>query len=528
MTAPVEQEFAVYARGEAREIVLATWRQALRDGIDPATGAAPTEDVIRRVTQEGSRFYAEADAIDLALMAGGKRAEFLSQQISHDRANSEFLRVRHAVLWGLTFLPGFSSVGSVAATGTPGTTWVGSTTIPDPLATTGTDPAGNRYQVYTGGVADANGEATLTLASIDTDLSTNIPVGTVITWSNAPGGSTPTATVNLADFAGGQPVETDQAFVNRLGTRIRHKPASGNDAQFRAWAREASVSVEDAFVYPTALHAGSVLVVVVKKRGVDTGPEARTAVTSAILAAVTAKLVPPGSDVVPPHVHVLVVAPVAVTTDAVLLLSLLKGTAAGWADVEPFPSSRGALSSVVITTLTTQTNFEITSGAAGQLPGGVAGPLSGVSLMAWNEATSRFESLDVNTVTDSGGGVYVVTLNSAPSFTLATGTFISPDTARRVAIAEGIEAFFDSLGPGEVVDTGTDSRAVTAFRRPRPSEEYPQRAGQTIVTFVSDALQSAAADIQLDVVSVATPAVPTDPADGPNQLVVGGINVLPI
>jgi len=527
MTAPVEREFVVYARGEARELMLATWREALRSKIDPDTGALFTEDTIRLVTQPDSRFYAEADAVDLALMGQGKRAEFLSQQVSHDRASSAFLRNRHAPTWGESYLPGFSSTGTVAATGTPGTSWVGSTTLPDALATFGVDPAGNRYQVYVGGIADANGEATLQLASLDLGLETNIPVGTVIRWSNAPGGSDPTAIVNGVDFSGGQPPENDQDFVDRLGARIRHKPAAGNDAQFRAWAREASVSVEDAFIYPTAFHAGSVLVAVTQKRGNTQGPNARIP-SALVLAAVTARLVPPGSDVVPPRVRALVVPPQATSSDALLLLSLLKGTSSGWADVEPFPTSRGALSSIVITSTTSQTLFSITSGAAGQLPGGVAGPLSGVSLMAWNPATSRFVSLNVNTVTDAGGGVYDVALNSAPNFTIGNGTFISPDTARRDAIAEGVEEYFDSLGPGEVVALATDARSVTAFRRPRPSEEYPQRAGQAIVSFVSDALQAAAADIQLDVISVATPAVPTDPADGPELLVIGGLNVLPL
>jgi len=529
MTAPVEREFVVLSRGEARELILATFREGLRNSIDPDTGALCTEDTVRRVTQAGSRFYNEADGIDLALMASGKRAEFLAQQISHDRASSAFLRTRHAPLWGESFLPGFSSSGTVAATGTPGTTWIGSTTLPDALATYGTDPAGKRYQVVTGGIADANGEATLSLASLDTGLEVNIPIGTVITWANAPGGSAPTATVNLADFTGGLPAETDEAFVARLGSRIRHKPASGNDAHFRSWARAASVSVEDAFIYPTAFHAGSVLVCITQKRGSTTGPFARQNVSSGVLAAVTNTLVPPGSAFVPPRVRVLVVRPQSRTTNPVLLLSLLKGSNSGWADVEPFPVSRGALASVQITSLSDQQNFSITAGSTGQLPGGVAGPLPGITIMGWNASTSRFVSLGTASVTDAGAGVYDVVLDSPPAgITLATGSFISPDTALRDSIAEGIEEYFDSLGPGEVVTLGTDARGVTAFRRPRPSEEYPARAGQTIVTFVSDAIQAAAADIQLDTISVSTPTVPTDPADGPELLTVNNVNVLPL
>ncbi len=528
MTAPTEREFVVYPRGEARELILANYRNGLRTKIDPDTGELFTEDTIRLVTQEGSRFFVFADGLDLALLGGGKRAEFLAQQISHDRASHAFLVNRHAPLWAEEFLPGFSSTGTVAATGTVGTTWVGSTDLPDALATTGTDPAGNRYQVYITGVADANGEAELTLASIDTGDEVNIAVGTKITWTNPPPGSTPTATVITEDFSGGSPPEDDAAFSARLGSRIAHKPAAGNDAQFRAWAREASVAVLDAFIYPTAFNAGSVLVVPVQKRGASTSPTARLP-NAAVIAAVTARVVPPASPVVPPHVRVLVVAPVAAPTNVALLLSLLKGSSVGWADADPFPPyPNGAVDFVEITTVTSQQNVRVTTGTAGQLPGGVAGPIGGVSLMVWKATTGSFEVLDVAAVTDLTAGVYRITLNAPASFTLALGDLISPLTLRHAAIALGARNYFDSLGPGEVINLSADPRGVSAFRRPRPSEEYPARAGQSIITDVSEALGSALADATLDQITVAVPAVPSDPSDGPELITLGKLAVYPL
>jgi Baseplate J-like protein len=527
MTTPVEREYVTFRRGEVREIILANFREGLRAKTDPETGLPFTESTIKRVTQEGSRFYVEADADDLVLMAVGKRAEFLSQQLSHDRAGHAFLVERHSVLWDEPFLPGFSATGQVLATGNPGATYVGSTTIPDQLATYGVDQRGNRYQVYIGGVADADREAELTLASIDTGIETNIPVGEKIRWVNPPIGSDPEATVIDADFSGGQPPENDADYQDRLGARIRHKPAAGNAAQFRAWCRESSVSVDDGFIYPAAFNAGSVLAVVLQKRGSTVGPNARLP-SAGVLTAVEDRIVPPASPVVPPHVHVVVVAPQARSTNMVLLLDLLRGSATGWEDVEPFPSSRGALSSVAITTVTSQSNFQITSGAAGQLPGAVAGPLAGVHLMVWNDAISAFERLDVSTVEDLGAGVYRVLLSAAPVKTLVVGDYVSPSTARRDAIAQGVTEYFDSLGPGEVVDLDTDVRGSVAFRRPIPSEEAPQRAGQAVINFITESLGSALADAQLDVISVSTPSVPTDPLDGPELLVPGKLNVLPL
>lgn len=526
MTSPTEREFVVYNRGEVRELVLAFWREGLRTKVNPTTGELFTEDVIRLVTQEGSRFYVEADGLDLALMGDQKRAEWFVNQIAIDRASSAFLRNRHAPEWGEQFLLGAGGVGEVLATGTPGTNWVGSTTVPDELASFAVDSAGNRYQVLVTGVADADGEAVLTMGGIDVGFATNLEAGAVLRWSNPPAGSTPQATVD-SDFGGGFPAESDSDFVDRLMSRIRNKPAAGNAAQFRAWAREATVAVEDAFVYPAALNAGSVVVAVTEKRGLTSGPDARIA-SAAVVAAVRTRIVPPGSPVVPPHVRVLVVAPTPEPADIVVLASMLKGSLLGWQDASPFPESRGALDTVAITTLTSQVNFRITAGSAGQLPNGAAGPLSGVSLMVWNDTSSRFEALNVNTVEDLGAGVYRVLLNAAPLKTLALGDLVSPLTARRTQFAVGAEGYFDSLGPGEVIDLDASPMGVTAFRRPPPQEERPFRAGQSIINYIQEAVGSALADSTLDFISQQTPTLPVDVVDGPGMMVLGKLQILPL
>lgn len=519
MTTPAEREYAVFRRGQVREEILRSFREGLRLLTDPETGQSFTEDVLRRATARGSRFFREADAIDLVLLGVQKRDEFFAQQIRIDRAGSAFLRSYHAPLWGESFLPAFGGSGTVAARGTAGTTWQGSTTVPDSFAVTGTDPQGNRYQVLVSGVADADGDATLTLVAIDGGAGTNITAGTKIKWTNPPPGSDPEATVSGDDFSGGLDAETDADFAARLAARVRHKPASGNWAHFRSIARNASVSVEDAFVYPCAFGAGSVLVALTQKRGSQAGPGARVP-ASGVLSAVTGALVPPGSPVIPGRVHVVVVPVQTESADLVVQLSQPFGSDAGWADLEPFPSVNGT-GAVTITSLPSQTSFSITASSAGQLPGGVAGPLSDVHLMVWDPETSSFERLSVLTVTDSGGGVYAVTLAQAPAKNLELGDWISPDMARRDTLATGLVAYFDGLGPGEVIDLDNDELAVRAFRNPVPSEEYPQRAGQSVLTLLSDALGSPLSDSTLASISLSTPSLPDDPVDGPNLIVAG-------
>ena len=524
MTQPQERQFAVFRRGEIREDILRALRGGLRALNNPRTGVPFTEDEIRRATTPGSRFYIEADAHDLVAQGIQKRAEFLAQQARIDRAGTAFLGNFHAPQWDETYLPATGGSGYVLATGTPGTAWVGSTTIPDPLASFATDEGGNRYQVLVSDTADGNGEANLLLVGIDGGEQTNIAIGTELTWGNPPAGSTPTATVIDDDFSGGGPQETDAEFSARLASRVARKPGSGNEAQFRALSRSASNRVEDAFVYPCAANAGSTLVAITQKRRDGIGPDARLP-DVATQAAVAAVIVPPGSAQIPARAFVAVLSPVAQPADVVVQLAQKKGASAGWADVQPFPPMRAGGVAVAITTLTTQQDFRVTTDGAGDLPNGATGPLAGVELMVWDVPTSRFEVLNVGTVEDLGGGVYRVILGSAPAHTLALGDWISPAMARHAIVAESAEAYFDSLGPGELVDLDADVLAVRAFRRPSPNEERPSRAGQQITTFLREGLGGTASEALLASISETTPDLPSDPIDGPSMITLGKFSV---
>jgi hypothetical protein len=526
MPTPSEREFLIYRRGEVREIILREHREGLRFLPNPDTGLPFTEDEIRRATARGGRFYREADGIDLVGLGHQKRDEFFAQQVRIDRAGSGFLRTYHATLWGETYLPAFGGAGKVAGKGNPGTIWQGSTTVPDPFAVFGTDPAGQRYQVVINATADAvSGEAELVLIAIDGGDETNIPAGTIIKWANPPPGSAPDAVV-LDDFGGGLDAETDADFAKRLSGRVRHKPASGNWSHFRTFAREASVSVEDAFVYPCAFYSGSVLVAVTQKRGATPGPRARVAGFN-VLSSVTGMLVPPGSPVIPGRAHVVVVTVQPEPTDLVVRLAQPLGSGAGWTDLVPFPQVDGT-DAVAITALTDETHFEITTGTAGQLPQGltVAG---GVHLMVWDPETSLFAPLFTATVTDLGAGVYAVEPASATlGKALAMGDWVSPDMSRRADITTGVNAYFDSLGPGEVIDLLTDERSVRCYRNPVASEAFPMRAGQSVLTFLGEALGAPVSDSTLASITLSLPSLPADPVDGPKLLVAGLFGVYPL
>lgn len=520
MARPDERRFVTFARGKVRDdIILSRWRNVLRTKTNPDTGQVFTEDEIAIITQEDSRFYIEADAIDLYGQAIQQRAIWFADQVRPERAASEYLSSFHGALWlPEGKLPATGGSGPVTASGSPGTIYVGSTTLGDPTASVARDPSGKRYQVLiTAAIPPAQASTTITLIGVDSGTVTNLAAGTELTWVNPPIGSQPTAIVQET-FTGGFETETDAEYAKRIVQRIRNKPGAGNSAQFRLWAQQASNAVEDAFIYPTAFHFGSVLVVITQKRGTTVGPNARVA-SIGTLATVTAFLVPPTTPVVPHNVHV-VVAPVnPEPVDMAMKLAMPQGSTGGWTDVDPWPRySVTYPDGVRVVGVTSQTDFTVETDEA------LAGaPLSGVNAPAmavWNPTTSRFETLDVATVSDLGGDVWRIQLNNAPDHTVVIGDAISPKNERAELVAEAIEAYFDELGPGEAVDSD-DLRFIRAARFPRPDQEYAIRAGQGVIARLDDQLGGALSDAELSFISQTEPTIP----DQVNELV-DGTNIL--
>ena len=514
--------FPTYSRGQYRDLVLAAWRADLRNYTNPETNAVFTEREIATATAPGSRWYSEADALDLALMQGQRRSVWLAQQAHEDTASAQWLKEYHGPRRGLSPLAAVGGSGQVEAIGVPGITYVGSTTLGAASAARARDDDGRVYQVLsTTSIPASQYTVTLTMRAIDTGIETNLAVDSTLTWiENAPAGSKSTAKVTQL-FTGGYPQESMSDFARRISDDRRNRAGSANWSHFRAWAREASVAVQDAFVYPCAKYAGFVLICVLQKRPKGTlGPTGRLA-ASGVLTDVTTAIVPPGSTNVPAHPLVLVVDHVAETTNMTITLSMPYASQAGWKDVDPWPH-QNAGTATTVTNVTDQQNLQIT------IPSGSATPsASAPSLMFWHEDTSRFIPMAVSNVALDSGQIYDVTLSSEPSQTIAVGDYVCPDTNRRDFINEAVNAYFDHLGPGEVVTLGVDPRAHRAYRHPKPSFQWPSEAGAAIIDWLGEALGSAMTDGTLVANSNPTPGRPTDPSDGPSLIVPGNIGVYP-
>lgn len=524
-----ERKFATFRRGKVRDdIILARFRNALRGATNPDTGTTFTEDEIAVITQDDSRFFVEADAIDLFGQAIQQRAIWFADQVRPERAASGWLRNVHGNLWLPDgFLDATGGSGSVLATASTGTIYVGSTTIGDSSANVARDPSGKQYQVLVTTVADANGEATLQMQGIDTGDDTNLAEGAILTWVNPPLGSDSEASVSET-FTGGFNEETENEFAQRIIRRIRNKPGAGNSAQFRLWAQNSSNAVYDAFIYPTALHSGSLIVAVVQKRGSTVGPNARVA-SIGTLTTVTAYLLPPTSPIVPHGIHVLVTTVNPEPVDFSMLLSMPRGSSGGWTDTDPWPKYESTIEEgAPIRSVTSQLEFtlETYSEISGVEVGDSLTSDDVPALMVWNDETSAFETLDVASVTRNSSTIYTVVLNNEPDKTLVVDDIISPNNERAEVIAEAFQDYFDELGPSELVDED-DVRFVRAARFPRPDQEYAVKAGQSVISRLDDQLGGALSDAELIHITQNEPTLPNEYeiTAGPNLLTIGKVGI---
>ena len=547
MPARDEIQFSVFPRGWIRDqIVLGSFRNSLRNLTNPSTGALFTEDEIARATQPGSRYWIEADAIDLWGQANQARARWMANQAIPHRATTAMLENVHAPMWlgADPRLPATGGSGTVSAPAADGSIFPGSTTLGDPTAAICTDPNGARYQNLED-VTASGGVAELSLRAIDTGVSTNIPPGTRLTWSqNAPLGAEPNFTIDEA-FSGGSEIESDAELADRVESIMRYRPGAGNSAHFMAWCRETHVALEYAFVYPTFAHAGSVMVAITQKRKdagavavIDgksyAGPNARLDVSDGLFNAVVQYITPPYSPMVPEDWYVVVSTPTGQPSNIVLQLTMSVSTNGGWYDRAPWPHPADTSSpkETIITSAPSQTEFEVTVDTDDYLPGMTGdGSLTGEdvpAIMVWDDSTSRFEKLEVLSVEKDGTTVSVTLLKEPDYITLTVGMRISPYTELHETIARAAEAYFDELGPGELFDVTTDSRGSRARRYPFRTEKYPSHAGQLIVTRIIDALGSVSPDGQLVSISKTDPDYPDDVIHGPRMLTLGHLSIYPL
>jgi len=177
----------------------------------------------------GSDAYLWASALAVQIEGTEAQAEQLTRDILPDEASTEALD-RHAFVDGVTRLAGFAArmtvtVGSAVAT---------SYTIPSVTRMAFGD--GTLYLVETASVTTSGAPptGTITVRASSTGAASNRNVGDVLTFTSTPTGLNSTGTVATIVRAGTD-AESDSSLAQRIITRRRERPGSGNRADWRGW-----------------------------------------------------------------------------------------------------------------------------------------------------------------------------------------------------------------------------------------------------------------------------------------------------
>jgi uncharacterized phage protein gp47/JayE len=231
------------------------WDARTRDEIADtglADHAARAEDADRPIDV---RAHAPAwtfwQALALILESQEFQLDDLSKQFLPDTASTTNLD-RHGAVEGVARLAATPAVLTLEVSGTPSVAVTfGSATLTGP---NGAVYAPSKFSDGTGGsvALDGSGKATAYATARTAGIDGNQPDLTTLTWSAPPADSNDTALVT-ATFAAALEQELDGPYALRILARRQERPASGNRADWVAWATDVT-GVADAVVYPR-LHA---------------------------------------------------------------------------------------------------------------------------------------------------------------------------------------------------------------------------------------------------------------------------------
>lgn len=118
-------------------------------------------------------------------------------------------------------------------------------------------PSSLTFQVLTTGTY-SNGQY-IPIQSIVAGSNTNLPVGTVLTWSSPPYNSQPSVPV-ATPLTGGTDLESDDALRARLILVYQYPPQAGNTSQIAQDAGLQDPLIQQPFIYPNYNGTGTMLV----------------------------------------------------------------------------------------------------------------------------------------------------------------------------------------------------------------------------------------------------------------------------
>jgi uncharacterized phage protein gp47/JayE len=339
------------------------------------------------------------------------------------------------------------------------------------------DPNGLRFEVSQGGAY--NSGTNVPIRCIDTGARTNLSAGTVLRWLSPPAFVASKVLVSDTGTTGGVDAENDETLRARLLARLGTPTGSGNWSHLAEMAEDSDLSVEKAFVYPY-VNGGSTAGVAVTRMpsSVNKGRDVDSlTLNNRVIPTILGQAFESTSLIITTVANLPTSVSVALALPASPQASPA-GPGGGWKDGAPFPTptSDGYCK---VTVVNSSTEFRVLSDSP---------PVDGVSRICWLSLNDyQVKRATVLSSTDDGYGAYTVTI-STPFVDLFLGAYICPDAENMDRLFEAFLEAFATMGPGEKLNPAIVAGVFPrAYRKPKPSEVYPQDLGPRFLRHFSDA-----------------------------------------
>jgi hypothetical protein len=292
----------------------------------------------------------------------------------------------------------------------------------------------------------------------------DLPAGSIMTWVSPASGVASTCEVDSDGLTGGEAQDTDASVRKRLLKLLREPQNGGSWAHVRQWIEDANANVENAFVYPALQGPGTTTAAYQIKGTADNLYITQGSV--ALTALINAKVL----ENYPEHSDFTLVTVGADDLDLALRCTLPEpvisgGLGGGWIDpssgtVNRWPLKTSADNAVAVTTVNSETNFEVTATQT---------PVIGASVAFWVPNEKKFYRAKVLSSTGSSGAFDVEFDTAMPS--VVAGCYVMPDAEGLDEYARILNEQIAKLGPGEM--TSDTTVLARAYRHPRSGEESP-------------------------------------------------------
>lgn len=482
----------------------------------------------------GMEIYVKASSFARQIAIAMNNTVIKGDALTPDTAQNDDLE-RYAGFYGLNLKPASGSIGQVILR----TTIANNIAILIAANVQLQDLSGLTYQtVTTGSYKDGD---LIDVQAIDTGISTNLAVGTVLRWVTLPAYAEPTVEAGIP-FTGGSDNETIESLRVRVLQKLANPPGGGNWSQVAEIAESSTPSVQKAFIYPACNGPATAGVAVASAptenyKGRDFGGDV-TILNNNVIPNVLGNFPEFADFIITNCVNMIIDVTIGLSLPSAKTASI-PGNGIGWLDGVIFPrpiiSGETYLTGYCdVASVVSSTVFLVNADET-SLPA----TTSTIVNICWL-SKQDFILRTAKATVSGGSSPYTVTLTSdSDPFTstdgtdIAVGDYVFPGALNMLSYVDAVLAEFAGLGPGQKVDpTVVSGLFPRAFRRPLVQDSWASDMGPSVLKFIRQ-VGNEVADVQYlfkeDVGAGAGKCpIPSSVLDGPYILVPNNLAFYPI